>query len=105
MWTPDGGSPAAAGRLIYRTDTWNLVDTIPDLRRTPSWSPDGSRLAYLDNEAALRIWDRATGESRTTDDRTWPDEYSLCFRPPQWSPGGQTLAASTGVNACCVEPE
>lgn len=102
LWSPDGGL-LLAGRRLYRTDTWELVGTIPDLH-LPSWSPDGSRLAYLDGEAAIRLWDRATGRSVTIDDHTWPGEYSIWSRPPQWSPGGHGLAVSTGINSCCIQP-
>ena len=75
---PDGGGP----RLVRSAAGY------------PSWSPDGSRLAFLaclnppDCTTAVALLERATGE---VDGFAMPDPdlYTAC---PTWAPSGTTLA-------------
>lgn len=62
---------------------------------SPSWSPDGRRLAYVSFEtdrSAIYIQDLATGEKRSVSNRTGTNGA------PSWSPDGQSLAVSLSEN-------
>jgi Tol biopolymer transport system component len=64
-----------------------LLTKEPGPRISPSWSPDGTKLAYSDSDDDLDIYvlDLATGEEhRVTDNPT--DDFS-----PAWSPDGSRL--------------
>ena len=51
----------------------------------PSWSPDGSRLAYLDGSGALAVFTRDGGAKQFV-----PGRYSAGIA---WSPDGRYLVA------------
>ncbi|UCG85366.1 MAG: PD40 domain-containing protein, partial [Gemmatimonadota bacterium] len=63
---------------------------------SPAWSPDGSRVAYLEeqsnfqgtvSERLLRVVDVTTGDVRQLADH-------LNARPPRWSPDGNSIVVS-----------
>ncbi len=81
-----------------------LVECGLDRCATPAWSPDGTQLAYSRTEAGLgpnepygspKIWlaDTHTGETF----RLYSDTQKIGYGPG-WSPNGQKLAYSDGIN-------
>ncbi|WP_306204542.1 amidohydrolase family protein [Actinoplanes sp. RD1] len=100
-WSPDGRY------LSYSTDRGGTLDIwLRDLRTgedrqlthlaggaavSGSWSPDGARLAFLDQTGALHTAEVATGEIRAV--------YPATFEPgrPTWSADGRTIALAAIV--------
>lgn len=95
-----------SGQLYNQTDNqiWLVdevgvsrpVETSPGHGRTPSWSPDGKRIAFEsgrgspDNHYAIFIINRdGTGLIQVTD-------YALNGNHPAWSPDGKQLVFSWG---------
>ncbi len=61
----------------------------PIMEVEPSWSPDGTKLAYIsDQDGNMDVWirDMTTGQARNL--VNMPDALHL----PSWSPDGQTIA-------------
>ena len=88
LYVLDAGSPAKA--------PWRAL-TADGLSRSPSWSPDGKRIAYLQQTALfsnynhIHIIDAAGGEPV---DLTRPEGQ---YGAPRWSPDGTRLAFSSAV--------
>ncbi|MCK2213753.1 amidohydrolase family protein [Actinomadura sp. ATCC 31491] len=100
-FSPDGRSLAF---VTDRTGTLNIwvrdLSTGADRQLTHltdsaalsvRWSPDGSEIAYLDQDGALWVLDVAGGDVRKVFDAT--------FEPgrPTWSPDGRTIALAAVV--------
>jgi Tol biopolymer transport system component len=82
--------------LIDESGTARPLESTPGPGRTPSWSPDGRRIAFessrgsQDGRYALFIVDRdGSGLMQVTD-------YSLNANHPSWSPQGRQLVFSWG---------
>lgn len=66
-----------------------------DIKVSPSWSPDGRRLAYVSNESGspqIYIYDVNTGSKRRI---TFSGDYNTS---PSWSPKGDLIAYSGVVD-------
>ncbi|MFP3941878.1 MAG: PDZ domain-containing protein [Thermoanaerobaculia bacterium] len=59
----------------------------PTWRHAPRWSPDGTKLAFGDRDARLRVVDAETGEATTVDRGVLGD-----ITDHRWSPDGRWLA-------------
>jgi Tol biopolymer transport system component/imidazolonepropionase-like amidohydrolase len=94
VWSPDGNELAFSSDRDGAVALW-----IRDLRSgrdrriaaggtTAAWSPDATRLAFLDTESQLRIVEVASREERQAHDRI--------FEPgrPSWSPDGRAVVMS-----------
>ena len=107
----DGYEPRPANRLGYELVTknaapgavdWNRLTENRGLEHFPVWSPDGAKIAYLQNPAeylkygpgALVLYVmNADGSERRSIPRPGGDRVALF--PPVWSPDGQRLAFIT----------
>ncbi|MEV4754314.1 DPP IV N-terminal domain-containing protein [Micromonospora sp. NPDC049559] len=95
-WSPDGRLLAYSTDRGGKLDIWlRDLDTGADRQLTnlpgaaavsASWSPDGARLAFLDQDGALHTVEVGTGEVRRI--------LAATFEPgrPTWSPDGNVIA-------------
>jgi Tol biopolymer transport system component len=72
--------------LIMDLDRWTQEEVARDVSFWPSWSPDGSSVAYTDFNGKIWVHTLATGERRQL---TAPDVHEGM---PIWSPDGSKLA-------------
>jgi dipeptidyl aminopeptidase/acylaminoacyl peptidase len=61
----------------------------PAFAASPRWSPDGSTLAFV-LEAGVRVYDRASGKTRSVTSSGWGAAGA-----PAWSPDGRSLVVCT----------
>lgn len=85
---------AHAGAPERQLTTFAGADLDPDWEARPAWSPDGTRIAYLQagedkwiyySPFQLAVVDIATGKA------TLPAPIDRCFYKPRWSPDGRSL--------------
>ena len=94
VWAPDGKSLAYSSDRDGGVGLWTHELASHTSRRvvregtTAAYSPDGTRLAYLDGESVLRVVEVATRESRQV--------HTRIFEPgrPSWSPDGKAVVMS-----------
>src|SRR5205807_667929 len=99
-WSPDGhrilGIVRQDGVRASTVRIWDgmtgaqlhiLLDPEPIWQAT--WSPNGSRILTVDEQATLRIWDAATGAQL----RVWQETKEVGTTPTAaWNPDSQRLA-------------
>lgn len=74
---------------VDRALTYRLIHTIKN-ETLPVWSPDGARLAYIENNQRIQLFEM--NEARST---PLLDDDILAFREPvTWSPDGTQIAAT-----------
>jgi WD40 repeat protein len=97
-WSPDGGSIAIYDYQlsIWNTTNFTMVKEIP-LRNIESfaWSPDSSKIATLDEDDVVKIWDVKTAEVLITIQATLYYHWSSLI---QWSPDGTRIATTGDYN-------
>ncbi|OPL18722.1 MAG: hypothetical protein AVO35_05170 [Candidatus Aegiribacteria sp. MLS_C] len=71
---------------------YSVLRTASDVAREPKWSPDGSRISYLDRDSRLHVVDVGSGRDITVCDTPYILHHS-------WSPDGRWLAFSVPVLA------
>jgi tricorn protease len=72
-----------------------LTDTRTDVTE-PAYSPDGTRIAYLEDRTQLVVMDLATKAAATVMPKGLSYSYTDGDLPFVWSPDGRWLAATTG---------
>lgn len=116
-WSPVGTMAATATTWeavrIWRTADWTVLHTltghftfgwtVPSPTQCASWSPDGTRLATVDNNTT-RIWDATTGELLRSievprvPEAAWspvvPGLATLTGQPQLWDPVDGALRLS-----------
>ncbi len=98
MAIPDAPSLLAPGPLKETAVTNTATDVLQ-----PAYSPDGQRIAFLEDRKRLVILDRHTGKTTTV----LPDGLLFSYTdndlPFTWSPDGRWLAVTTGSAASQFE--
>ena len=98
MAIPDAPSLLAPGPLKETAVTNTATDVLQ-----PAYSPDGQRIAFLEDRKRLVILDRNTGKTTTV----LPDGLLFSYTdndlPFAWSPDGRWLAVTTGSAASQFE--
>lgn len=96
--TPDAKSLLAPGPLKETPITNTATDVLQ-----PAYSPDGQRIAFLEDRKRLIILDRKTGKTATV----LPDGLMFSYTdndlPFTWSPDGRWLVVTTGSAASQFE--
>ena len=89
-----GGSRDVRSVHVVDVDTGSerSLDTIHDYDYGATWSPDGSRLAFVDDNGDVRLCDRSDG-SMTTLSPAHADGPEMHFWDVAWSPDGERLLA------------
>jgi dipeptidyl aminopeptidase/acylaminoacyl peptidase len=106
--TPDPGPDSSEfprPEVVVRSLATGASVTLPcegeaDCRlSSPVWSPDGSRLAYVQREPksnASTVW---TVSANGTDPKRWLASFAGVLGSPRWSPDGTQLAVLATANA------
>lgn len=100
--TNDGPGGPGQKIVILNTTTWQQTGSIAvsaGLLTSPSWSPDEKRLAAVDLNGALHVWDAASGQEVASGEVTPFTLITADKDPsgpaPQWSPDGSTIVTAT----------
>ncbi len=67
-------------------------------RYQPHWAPDGSKIAFIDNEQSIFVLDVKTGKQNKIDAGLWRYNWGLEAFTPSWSPDGRWLAYDRGLD-------
>lgn len=81
----------AAGAVIEK----KVINTEGDAL-FPALSPDGKRMAYLDNRQSIQVLDRATGKTVTVLKKGQIYSYQDGDMTMKWSPDSRWIVATTG---------
>jgi Tol biopolymer transport system component len=110
-WSPTGRQIACVGPIDDRmsnvstklglflesvtTGSEKIISVEVDEDPSPSWSPDGNRLAFKEGTGLIRILDLRSGRLTTLGPG----------RSPDWSPRGNVIAYSTGSSIVVSRPD
>lgn len=94
-FSPDGKSLLYASDRLGTADLWlrdlasgedKVLTALPGAQLAPRWSPDGRKVAYVDQDGVVSILEVATGKVQQI--------TSQLFMPgrPSWSPDGNVVA-------------
>ena len=84
IWLTDGAGPAKP------------LEATPLPGRTPSWSPDGNRLAFESDRGSPDHHYAIFAINRDGSGLTQLTDYALNGSHPVWSPDGRSLVFATG---------
>lgn len=85
-------SPAGGGEDFARGASISVLRVDCEAATDPEWSPDGSRISFLDQDAVIRVYDLAEGT-----DRIVCGTMGVIHK--SWSPDGRWIAFSVPVDA------
>jgi tricorn protease len=108
-WSPDGGAVAywsdrtGEYELVVRelgaaAEPKPLTAYGPGYRYQPYWSPDGKKLAFIDQTMTIRLFDRATGKTFEVDKGKFMFEGALENFSVSWSPDSRWMAYSRDLD-------
>lgn len=95
-WSPEGLSIATASQhelIVYDVATGGArtVTTVPEIATSPSWSPDGDELAFMETTATSSDMHIHVVNADGSDDHVVTDGFQA-----SWSPAGDELAVLKG---------
>jgi len=93
FWTSNPGN----GLVVMNADG-SRKRVLAQFGRTPTWSPDGTLLAYVAVDTSLRVI-HPDGQTEQT---FKSPELSSYASGPSWAPDGRRLAAATGGGALTI---
>jgi WD40 repeat protein len=106
-WAPDGKrlaaelcsfaeAPSGECSVVLISAADGSIETlVKSNSQGVSWSPDGSRIAFISPDRSLSVIDVNSGVVHELLARG--DEYTDLFRP-SWSPGGEYIAVTAGLD-------
>jgi tricorn protease len=107
-WSPDGKTIAYFSdrtgeyELTIRPadgsgEEETLTELGPGYRYRPMWSPDSSKVAFIDNEQVIQILDVESGALTKVDEGLWMMEGALRNFEVSWSADSRWVAYSRGL--------
>lgn len=82
---------------VVNGDTRVLTDFKDGYRYRPHWSPDGARIAFVDNRQRLYVVDVKSRALDHIDTGLWRYNWDLEGFTPSWSPDSEWLAYDRGL--------
>jgi tricorn protease len=75
-----------------------LTELGPRFRYRPAWSPDSKKIAFVDNDMRLQIYDLEAGQTRLIEQfPIWMNHGALSGFSPSWSPDSRWLAYGRSI--------
>jgi tricorn protease len=107
-WSPDGKTIAYFSdrtgeyELTIRPadgsgEETTLTELGPGFRYRPMWSPDSSKVVFIDNEQVIQIVDIESGSVTNVDEGIWMMEGALRNFAASWSSDSRWVAYSRGL--------
>ena len=98
-WSPASDAiafsdPGGALRKLWKIDFEGNINLLAENAQNPSWSPDGSEIAYQDGLGVGIYLISVSGGS--------PALVSSYGEIPRWAPDGENIAFRTGTGANCL---
>jgi tricorn protease len=108
-WSPDGASIAYFSdrsgeyELTVRPadgsgEETTLTSLGPGYRYTPIWSPDSSKIVFIDHEQHIRLFDMESSSLTTVDQGLWMYQGALNAFQVSWSSDSRWFAYSRGLD-------